>query len=100
MSHFDICTMLKQVNLPYNANDWDNMNVNVKNKIYAELIKKQVNDMQGIRFAVVCMGRVSLYDTLAEAMVEMNNLNKMFHAQLYYPIGTDILGNKLSCRKN
>jgi hypothetical protein len=83
--HFQKCVELKGVILPYCDDVWEKMNVNERQTIYAELIKKQVNRLQGQRFAIVCMSRISYYDTLEAASLEFMHLNQMFCAQLYYP---------------
>jgi hypothetical protein len=84
--HFKNCTELEKVKVPYTQQEWDLMDVKLQQKTYAEILSKQVNKLQGNRFAIVCMGRVSFYNTLEDARSVMIDLNKMFSATLYYPI--------------
>lgn len=76
---------LEEVVLPCDQTTWEAMPIYDRQRIYAELIKDQISKIAGNKFGLICMNKLSTYDTKEKMMVEFNKMNVMFTAQMYVP---------------
>lgn len=56
-----------------------------RQQIYSELIKEQVSHIAGNKFGIICIGKLSTYDTKEKMIIEYNKMNTLFVTQIYFP---------------
>jgi len=74
-------------NLP-EGQTFNSLNINEQRLIYVSALQKQIRALQGSKYALLCMGRVTLYDSYELANLARKQLVH-FDSQIFLPPGSE-----------